>query len=81
MQLDSAPEAWEFVFEQSGVRASRQSVPGSPLAVMRGEGDIPIPAHLLYEMLRDVGRKAEWDKMFAHGRDLERLDPNSGMPV
>lgn len=60
------------------MKAMKRAVPGSASSIMRGEGRIPVPAHLVFELVRDTSRKGEWDKMFAAGTELEQLDDNSG---
>lgn len=65
------------MFEQDGVQAMKRTIRDSPVAIMRGECDIPVPAHFVVEMVTDSTRKAEWDKMFLRGQELERLDADS----
>ncbi len=70
---------WEPMFVTDGVTATRRPVPGaSPdLAVVRGECAIAVPAKHVFEVVRDLTRKGEWDKMFASGVDIEHCGPFS----
>ena len=70
-------EGWEPFHEAENVTILRKVDPSSPLQQVKGMGRIEAPPRAIAEIVRDIGRKHEYDGMLDSAHVVETLDEHT----
>ena len=79
-EIESRPEdGWSSSGIKEGIEVFQKKVEGAALNMVLGRGIANVPVRAVWDIISQVQRKAEWDKLFKSGNLLESLDADTGM--
>ena len=79
-EIESRTEdGWVSSGMKEGIEVFQKKVEGAALNMVLGRGIANVPVRAVWDIISQVQRKAEWDKLFKSGNLLESLDADTGM--